>query len=392
MRQEKRLKEGREKLLGIQVRRPPGAAEGETASTKACTSPRCTQLGGDPRPVRDKLRAAENPMNKDGEGSMLPTLLPGAGAEPRDLPGRRNSDILLTEEPNWSRRSQEAHSRREGEDGQSWNQSLINARNVCSVNTTAEIIITDQRGRAGLQKYLFYNPSWALCSANVPSGCQFICSIKIQQNIKQEAPPWFPRRRLRSAVQTHAPALVQVHVGVAEQPPGHAPHVPRDLGGQLGGGHVQVGPHLGAGAHLGDVEAVLLTCRTEKSGEFGPSGSWSWGGWAWSPTLSVRHAVEEDPVVAAGAVFDEGHVVAGLDAEDGKQVQLVPGQNAGAPEVDVTVGDVQAGALVRAALRVRVHLRKRASAMGNYPEFHASRLNTPAAPVWGFQTLLKVMI
>lgn len=32
-------------------------------------------------------------------------------------------------------------------------------------------------------------------------------------------------------------------------------------------------------------------------------------------TLSVGHAVKEDPVLAVWSVFDEGHVVAGLDAE-----------------------------------------------------------------------------
>lgn len=63
-------------------------------------------------------------------------------------------------------------------------------------------------------------------------------------------------------------------------------------------------------------------------------------------TLSVRHAVEEDPVFAAGAVLDEGHVVAGLDAEHGKQVQLVSGQSVGTPVTFVTFRNVHRRALV----------------------------------------------
>lgn len=84
-------------------------------------------------------------------------------------------------------------------------------------------------------------------------------------------------------------------------------------------------------------------------------------------TFSVRHAVEEDPVMAAGAVFDEGHVVTGLDAEHGKQVQLVPGQNTWTPVTSVTFGNVQRRALVCAALRMRVHLQKHTSVMEDYP-------------------------
>lgn len=81
------------------------------------------------------------------------------------------------------------------------------------------------------------------------------------------------------------------------------------------------------------------------------------------PTLSVRHAVEEDPVLAAGAVFDEGHVVAGLDAQHGKQVQFVSGQNGRTPVTCVTFGNVQRRAPVCAALRMHVHLQKHTSVM-----------------------------
>lgn len=76
------------------------------------------------------------------------------------------------------------------------------------------------------------------------------------------------------------------------------------------------------------------------------------------PTLSVGHAVEEDPVVFVGPVFDEGHVVAGLDAEHGEQLQPVSGQGVGDAAAQVPLRDVQGGGLVGAALGVRVHLRR----------------------------------
>lgn len=78
-------------------------------------------------------------------------------------------------------------------------------------------------------------------------------------------------------------------------------------------------------------------------------------------TLSVRHAVEEDPVPAAGAVSDEGHVVAGLDAEHGKQLQPVSGQSVPTPVTQVTCRNVHRRAVVCAALRMRVHLQRHTS-------------------------------
>lgn len=41
-------------------------------------------------------------------------------------------------------------------------------------------------------------------------------------------------------------------------------------------------------------------------------------------TESVRHAVEEDPGVGVRAILDEADIVAGLDAEHGKQLHGVP--------------------------------------------------------------------
>lgn len=65
----------------------------------------------------------------------------------------------------------------------------------------------------------------------------------------------------RSAIKAHVGALVQIHVGIAEQTLGHTLHVPRRLIGQLGGRHLQVHAHLGAGLDLRDVEAVRLSWR-----------------------------------------------------------------------------------------------------------------------------------
>lgn len=42
-------------------------------------------------------------------------------------------------------------------------------------------------------------------------------------------------------------------------------------------------------------------------------------------TASVCHAVKEEPGVRVRAVFDEGHVMAGLNAEHGKQLHHVSG-------------------------------------------------------------------
>lgn len=41
-------------------------------------------------------------------------------------------------------------------------------------------------------------------------------------------------------------------------------------------------------------------------------------------TTSVGHAVEEDPRVRFRAIFDKGHIVAGLDAKYSKQLHGVP--------------------------------------------------------------------
>lgn len=75
-------------------------------------------------------------------------------------------------------------------------------------------------------------------------------------------------------------------------------------------------------------------------------------------TFSVSHAVKEDPILAAWSVFDEGHIVAGLDAEHSKQLQFVSGQGVRNPMTHITFGNVQRSSLMGAPLRMRVHLEK----------------------------------
>ena len=175
-----------------------------------------------------------------------------------------------------------------------------------------------------------------------------------------------------SAVDAHARALVQVHVGVAEQTLGHALHVPRHLPGELGRRHLQVSADLRAGAHLGDVEAVCLSWTQVNRSATEDSGEGRTWGQSRALTFSVRHAVEEDPVLGARSVFDEGHVVAGLDAEHGEQLQLVSGQSLRGQASQVTFGDVQIRRLMGLPLRVTVHLRRKTNYEGNscQPSIH----------------------
>lgn len=51
-------------------------------------------------------------------------------------------------------------------------------------------------------------------------------------------------------------------------------------------------------------------------------------------TVAVGHAVEEEPGGVVPAVLDEGHVVAGLDAQHRKQLHLLRG-HAAVPPVPV---------------------------------------------------------
>lgn len=75
--------------------------------------------------------------------------------------------------------------------------------------------------------------------------------------------------------------------------------------------------------------------------------------------MSVCHAVKEDPVLAVRSVFDEGDVVAGLDAEHSEQLQFVSGQSVGYPATHVTFGNVQRSSMMGLALRMSMHLEKK---------------------------------
>lgn len=81
-------------------------------------------------------------------------------------------------------------------------------------------------------------------------------------------------------------------------------------------------------------------------------------------TLSVRHAVKEDPVFTVWSVFDEGHVVARLDAEHGEQLQFVPGQSVRYAATQVSFGDVQSSWLMGPTLRMRVYLQGKTNYKG----------------------------
>lgn len=62
-----------------------------------------------------------------------------------------------------------------------------------------------------------------------------------------------------SAIQTHAGALIQVHVGITEETFGNTFHLSRHLIGQLCGRHFQVPANLGAVLNLRDVESISLS-------------------------------------------------------------------------------------------------------------------------------------
>lgn len=62
-------------------------------------------------------------------------------------------------------------------------------------------------------------------------------------------------------VQAHCWTLVHAHVGVAEQASGLTLDAFGVQGVQVLWGHFQVGLHLRAGGHLGDVESVLPSCK-----------------------------------------------------------------------------------------------------------------------------------
>ena len=74
--------------------------------------------------------------------------------------------------------------------------------------------------------------------------------------------------------------------------------------------------------------------------------------------MPVSHAVKENPVMVVGSVFNEGDIVAGLDAEHGKQLQLVPGQDLRRDASREALWHVQLGGSMRTPLGVSVHLER----------------------------------
>ena len=77
-------------------------------------------------------------------------------------------------------------------------------------------------------------------------------------------------------------------------------------------------------------------------------------------TMSVSHAVKEHPVLILRAIFHEGDVVAGLNAQHCKELHLLTGNLLAAPGAPATkfFWDAQPGWLVRFASVVGVNLRK----------------------------------
>lgn len=76
--------------------------------------------------------------------------------------------------------------------------------------------------------------------------------------------------------------------------------------------------------------------------------------------MPVGHAVEEHPVLVLGAVFNEGDVVTGLDAEHGEELHLLAGDplaSLGAPALKL-LRDMQPGGFVGSAAVVGVNLRE----------------------------------
>lgn len=167
--------------------------------------------------------------------------------------------------------------------------------------------------------------------------------------------------RFPSAIETHAGALIQVHVGVTKETFGHTLHVSRHLTGQFRGRHFQVCADLRAGVNLRDVEAVALSWTQCSAEPMKQLHKWCmyWDIKSRLLTLSVCHAVKEDPVLAVRSVFDEGDVVAGLDAEHSEQLQFVSGQSVGYPATHVTFGNVQRSSMMGLALRMTMHLEKK---------------------------------
>ena len=70
-------------------------------------------------------------------------------------------------------------------------------------------------------------------------------------------------------------------------------------------------------------------------------------------TTAISHAVKEHPGSRPGAILDKGHVVAGVDAEDSKQLHLSSGRGAICAELS---GERHVARGTTLSRRVRVNL------------------------------------
>lgn len=78
-----------------------------------------------------------------------------------------------------------------------------------------------------------------------------------------------------------------------------------------------------------------------------------------TPTITVGHAVEEEPGGICVAVLDEGHVVTGFDAEHGEQLHPLAGEAALPPRAILQLlGDGQLAVPMGFSPRVEVNLNQ----------------------------------
>lgn len=76
------------------------------------------------------------------------------------------------------------------------------------------------------------------------------------------------------------------------------------------------------------------------------------------PTVTIGHAVKEEPGGVCAAVLHEGHVVAGFDAQHGEQLHPLAGETALPPRTVLQLlGDGQLAVPVGFPPRVEVNLR-----------------------------------
>lgn len=172
-----------------------------------------------------------------------------------------------------------------------------------------------------------------------------------------------------SLVEAELWAVVQAHVGVAEQPPGRLPQRRGVHPAQLLLRQAQVAAHLGTPPHLGDVEAVLAAWASKRTNQCEAS-VFDTGEVirvALPFTFSVRHAVEEQPVGGLGSVLDEADVVAGFDARHREERHPLAGVMQRARPRPLRNGDLDR--VVRRAVPVTVNLEEKMNRINTVLDF-----------------------